>query len=877
VEIYGGRPRRSYEYDAEICGGTCEDGLLTYVSANTIKGDLTPPTGDFTGVMMGQVVETNILNFSGWGSDADSGLYSGQLRALYGGAWHNLGNPFSNTFSYAWDLCAFENPIPDGVVSVGLRLYDWDGNWADYAGLKHFIKDFNCPQSPPACTPTAEQITLYEDLNYGGGCVVLSEGNYPNPQAIGELGDDDAASIRVGSSVQVTLYSDENYLGHSETLTHDDTNFSDNLIGIDALSSLKVAVDQEIQEYRSLMDPLLDLSFELDLIPLSWENGNNSNEFQVRYTLSGGSTLDLPWQSYPYHILGGLAVGDYSWQVRSRNQTNVESSWSQAASLEITSASSPPPSINAPYTDDMENSVSDWSSSGLWEIKADSAKSHSGTHSWWYQDDDGDYNNGLPNYGSLTSPPIYLPSADYFLRFWYRYETETKGIHWDQRWLQVSVDESAFINLYQFQDDPQIFETSSWLQSKVIDLSEYTGQKVQFRFQFASLDASMNDGQGWGIDDFSITSTSTVTCDNGDQGDLPEQAAEIVYSETDTIQAEICPGGDYDFYKFEGSVNDRIVIDIDAQSIESPLDSYLVLFDSDGHSILAEHDDEVYANNCDPLLAYSLPHDGWYYIKVRAWKHPSVGDNDYEYTIRVYEDNSDPIANLLIPSSNSFIPIEPFDITAQIIDAIDGISHVDFFWHDYDWVIPTWDQLGSDWEESDGWSITFDPSDLLERDGGAIQIQAYDKAGNMAVDGAWNIGVDLTPPSTDLQPLENEHESSALLLSWSGSDNASGIWYSNLQFRLDEGAWQSYPDKLYSLQNWFLGDPGHAYEFRIRGVDRAGNLENYPTNAQAGSVIPPANSLCSSPDSYDAGEGDNSASRAYIINPDGGYRYITIL
>jgi hypothetical protein len=286
--------------------------------------------------------------------------------------------------------------------------------------------------------------------------------------------------------------------------------------------------------------------------------------------------------------------------------------------------------------------------------------------------------------------------------------------------------------------------------------------------------------------------------------------------------------------------------------------------------VLAEHDDEVYADRRDPLLAYSLPHDGEFYIKVRAWKHPSAGDSDLEYTIRLYEDYANPLAYILIPQSNSYIPLEPFDVTAQINDVVDGISHVDFFWHDYDWIIPTWELLETDWDSSDGWAVTFDPTGLLERDGGSIHLDAYDKAGNLAVAGVWNIGVDLTAPSTDLVPLEAEQESSALKLIWDGSDNASGLSYSNLQFKLDGGAWQSYPDEIHSRETWFIGNPGHEYEFRIRGVDRAGNIEDYPANAQAVSTIPAAGVLCSSPDLYDAGDGDNTTTQASSIDPKGG-------
>jgi hypothetical protein len=871
VNIYGGRPRRSFEYDPEICGGYCGDGLLTYISANTLKGDLTPPIGDFVGVTMGQIVDSSNLYLSGWASDADSGLFSGQLRALYNGNWHNLGDPFNSTFSYTWDLCSQSDPVPKGVVSVGLRLYDWDGNWADYAGLRHFIKNYECSQQELICTPNADQIALYEDADYSGGCVIIGPGNYPNPQSLGNLGDDDAASILVGANAQGTLYSDDSYGGHSETFVANDNNLFDNLIGIDTLSSLKVGQKSGDSGAPVILGPSSgSVFYELDLIPLTWKNGNNSVEYQVQYQLNGGSSVNLEWQKQSFYHLGTLSPGIYTWKVRGRNAAGVAGNWSTADTFEVNPAPAIPPGMNAPYTDDMENSQGDWTSSGLWGLRDDSEMSHSGTHAWWYQESDGDYDDNLPNSGSLSSPPINIPSSGYFLRFWYRYETESNKQLWDQRWVQVSVNGGPFINIYQLVDDPQISETNSWLQSVAFDLSMYAGQTVQFRFDFTTFDAELNAYKGWGIDDFTITSTQPATCGENRQDETPQDAFELNYSETIINPAEICPGGDYDYYKFNGQAGDQIVVDVDAQTEGSPLDSYLVLIDSDGYSVLAEHDDEVYAERRDPLMAYTLPHNGIYYIKVRAWKHPSAGGDDYEYTLRLYEDDQKPFTSILIPQSDTYIPVGPFDVTAQAVDAFEGISRIEFFWHDYDWIIPSWEQLGSDWDGTDGWSIQFDPTGLLERDGGAIYVNTYDKAGNWAGAGVWNIGVDLTPPSTNLLPLGATQESTALLLTWNGTDGASGIDRVNLQYFVDGEPWQTHQDDIFSSQYWFIGNPGQDYGFRIRGVDHAGNIENYPPNAETTTTIPQADVLCSMPDLYDSGDGDNSPELANIIDPQGG-------
>ena len=82
-----------------------------------------------------------------------------------------------------------------------------------------------------------------------------------------------------------------------------------------------------------------------------------------------------------------------------------------------------------------------------------------------------------------------------YLRFWYRYDTESPWAFWDQRWVQISVDGGPFMNVLQLWDDaPGI-----WLRSPAIALASYAGKTVQIRFHFATLDSVLNAYQGWNI------------------------------------------------------------------------------------------------------------------------------------------------------------------------------------------------------------------------------------------------------------------------------------------------------------------------------------------------------------------------------------------
>ena len=296
-----------------------------------------------------------------------------------------------------------------------------------------------------------------------------------------------------------------------------------------------------------------------------------------------------------------LGQGNYSWKVQGRN-TGGLSNWSPTSTFSVESIVFPPETETVPYSDTMETSQAEWTRNGLWSYVDDPSMAHSGTHAWWYQNAYGNYDNGLPNYGSLTSPPLSITNVGYFLRFYYRYQTENQDIKWDQRWVQISIDGEPFTNLVQLMDDPPIPETSSWLWMKAFDLSDYAGHIIRIRFQFTTFDAIGNKYTGLGIDDFSITATPPISCEDDRQDDTPEQAFVITYDPNIKVPGAICPNGDYDFYKFYGEKGDRIVVDIDAMSEGSLLDSYLFLVDSDGQSVLAENDDEVYAQKRDPLL-----------------------------------------------------------------------------------------------------------------------------------------------------------------------------------------------------------------------------------------------------------------------------------
>lgn len=849
VAINGGRPRA--DIDIPYCqgGDVCNSTSTSYTSANVYLGDATPPNGSLDGLSNGAVIPAAALALNGTAADGQTGLYVARFIANWDGTWRDVGPLFTaSPLTYNWDWCAAG--VPDGLVSLSVKVTDNAGNTAWPLGLTHVIKDYACPTPPPACTPSANQAALFENAEYSG-CVLFEIGDYPN---LSTLGDNDAAALKLGSNVALTLFADTNYTGRRETFFAEDNNLADNRIGADAASAMKVFLRPALPSAPVLHSPAAGASIPAgDLVPLFWLDGGGALEYQL--AISEGVTTTLTgWQASPLYFLETSATTGYQWQARARSEAG-EGPWSELRAFSVITATNSQPTFNAPYSDNIEGTETRWLVSGLWRLVDDAALALSDPHAWWYNESDGDYDTGAPSAGGLTSPFISIPTSQYYLRFYYRYETESNRTGWDQRWVQISANNGPFRNVWQLSDDPKMGDTSSWLQSKPIPLAAYAGQTIRVRFYFDTLDAANNDFRGWGIDDFSITATAPAACSDAQEpNDTPASAAPIAIGQT--LSAFICANGDLDYYVFSGSAGQRLSVDVDAQSIGSSLDSYLYLLGGDGAAVLAEHDDEIYSVQKDSRLVFTLPASGAYYLKVRDWKHPANGGSAYAYNLGLYEDSQHPQITFVAPPSGSYLSgVETLQATAS--DAGSGLARVEFFWHDADWREGVWESLGSDSSSAGGWSLAHDFSAEADQRGGALFANAFDRAGNSMGAGAWEIAVDNTPPVSALQPLAATQPSNAIRVTWTGSDALSGLASFDLQWMDNGGAgWLPLASPAGGeTAQWVVGEPGSAYGFRLRALDAAGNIETYPAGAETSTTIPFADQLCGAPDSF---EDDNA-------------------
>jgi hypothetical protein len=892
----------SINWDAATQGGRPRTLAGTYVlggqwQSNYTSGNIgaNPPTGDLTLPADKQTITSQILSTAGWGSD-NLGVTRLQLIAYFEDAWHEVGSAqTANPFVYDLDVCSAD--IPVGPFNLALRAWDIEGNQSQVPlGTRNLVNAIDCPeQMDPVCLPDANQAAIYSGINYTGSCRLLGIGNH-TPSQLAPVSSNDTASLILGENVQLRMYDGDAWSDRRETLTNSDRNLVDNPIDLDQLSSASV----QLRTLTPVLELFVDGSHDphgpssadpsaVDSITVAWR-ADGATKYQTRIfsgslaseTECGGSGYLIArspeWSFQPTWSIGTLPAGGYTWCARGRITDRYNNQYYSDWKMEpfpVTAGTLPAASTRSlPYIENVESGINDWMGSGLWRRIPDSWNASNDL--WACNNADNDY--GDPDYGGgdLSSPPIQIPAGGATLRFNYRYETESDQVFWDQRWVQISQDGGRFQNLVQLNDD----EMNTWLTSPAIDLTPYANSIVRIRFHFSTTDKYYNGGvEGWLVDDISVTNPSQQGCEET-SNNTPATAITISYGEE--LGGTICPAGDVDFYKFNASDGDKLIALVKALQLEpsSSLDTYLTLLDQNkyGNSPIAENDDMQSGSMTDsqlyfviPETTFSVPQPDYYYLKVKSSDYPISGGANYFYTISLTEqpeteDTIAPNLSLEYPLSNDGVPSGMATFSAQAEDFGSGVSRVDFWWHSPNWNESVWSLLASDAYGEDGWQAGFDGSDYTEGQSGALAVIAYDWMENSRVVADWDVAIDDTPPVTSLNALPLLTDGTAILLTWNATDARSRLSGFDIQYQMDGGTWQTWQVNIPGNRrsNWFIGQPGHGYGFRMRGHDMPGNVESYPSSAEAFSQTAATCSV----DVYDQGTGDNQAADAIPIQFD---------
>ena len=104
------------------------------------------------------------------------------------------------------------------------------------------------------------------------------------------------------------------------------------------------------------------------------------------------------------------------------------------------------------------------------------------------------------------------------------------------------------------------------------------------------------------------------------------------------LNGRIDQPGDSDVFKFDARQGDKIVAEVYARRLKSPLDSILKLTDADGKKLIANDDHEdkaagLLTHHADSMLTMTLPEDGTYYLHIADAQEK--GGQAYAYRLRI--------------------------------------------------------------------------------------------------------------------------------------------------------------------------------------------------------------------------------------------------
>ena len=138
------------------------------------------------------------------------------------------------------------------------------------------------------------------------------------------------------------------------------------------------------------------------------------------------------------------------------------------------------------------------------------------------------------------------------------------------------------------------------------------------------------------------------------------------------VNGRISSGSDVDVFSFEGRKGERVILDVTARSLGSPLDAMLELFNAD-QVLIVSNDDRtdsagpnigLETHHADPYLNVELPADGRYF--VRLYDVTQRGGEAFAYRLRVSPPQPD-FAVFCEPSSVTFRGNTPQTLKVHLI------------------------------------------------------------------------------------------------------------------------------------------------------------------------------------------------------------------
>jgi hypothetical protein len=120
-----------------------------------------------------------------------------------------------------------------------------------------------------------------------------------------------------------------------------------------------------------------------------------------------------------------------------------------------------------------------------------------------------------------------------------------------------------------------------------------------------------------------------------------------------------------------------------------------------------------------------------------------------------------------------------------------------------------------------------------------FRARGVDNAGNVEAYGGPEASttVDTAPPVSTVQPLPAITRSLSFTVSWTGSDDVSGIRHYDVHYRFGNEAWQLWLPQTLATSATFTAGADGIYGFEVRAVNNAGLIEALTGEAETATIV----------------------------------------
>ena len=131
------------------------------------------------------------------------------------------------------------------------------------------------------------------------------------------------------------------------------------------------------------------------------------------------------------------------------------------------------------------------------------------------------------------------------------------------------------------------------------------------------------------------------------------------------INGRSLPSEDVDLFVFSAKAGQRVLIECRGKRLDSNLDGFLWLYDSAGRQLASNQDDSSRSEKTDPLIDFTIPADGDYFVKIADFVYNGSNTCFYRLTVSTL-----PLIDFVLPTGGK--PGETRELTLYGRNLPDG-------------------------------------------------------------------------------------------------------------------------------------------------------------------------------------------------------------